>query len=159
MRPRPSALRKRTKQSEESKQTPSTPNAAAAISPATAKKHDPKYPRKVALILVIFHILFAISITIWNLHIYILRPNSFGCIVYLLEFPGAIILKILNQTQNTESVIIYIIAFFINTVFYGFFGYLLGRIFQKYGWDKEIRTLCKLETEVYYEEDIEPKKT
>ena len=149
-----SDIKKKARQLEESKQKTSSP---AVSSPDKAIKHNPKYPRKVALALVIFHILFAISITIWHLHIYILRPNSFGCIIYLLEFPGAIILKILEQTQNIESVIIYIIAFFINTVFYGFLGYFLGRIFQKYGWDKEIRTLCKLETEVY-EEEIESNK-
>jgi len=138
---------------------PKQKTSASAVSlPDTAVKHDPAYPRKVASILVISHILFAISITIWHLHIYILKPNSFGYIVYLLEFPGAIILKILNQTQNIESVTVYIIAFVINTIFYGFLGYLLGRIFQKYGWDNEIRMLWKLEAEVY-EETTEPKKT
>ncbi|MFH0888090.1 MAG: hypothetical protein V1871_02650 [Planctomycetota bacterium] len=149
-----SDIRKKRKQLEDAKKKTLS---AAVSSPAKAIKHDPKYPRKVALALVIFHVIFAISITIWHLHIYILKPNSFGCIVYLLELPGAIILKILGQNQNIESVIIYIIAFFINTVFYGFLGYFLGRIFQKYGWDKEIRTLCKLETEVY-EKEIEPEE-
>jgi hypothetical protein len=133
-----------------------TPDPAAA-SPVAAVKHDPKYPKKIALILIISHVIFALCITIWNFHIYILKPNSFGYMVYLLELPAAIIMKILNQTQNTESVVIYLAAFFINTIFYGFLGYLLGRVFQKYGWDKEIDLLSKMEAEAY-EEKVEPKQ-
>ncbi|MFH1229896.1 MAG: hypothetical protein V1709_00210 [Planctomycetota bacterium] len=141
-----SDIRNKAKHTEESKQKTSAP---AVGLPDTTAKHDSKYPRKVASILVISHILFAISITIWHLHIYILKPHSFGYIVYLLELPGAVILDILGQAQNTESVIIYITAFLINTISYGFLGYLLGRIFQKFGWDKELGMLCQLETEVY----------
>jgi hypothetical protein len=127
-----------------------TPNLAPDSS-APAIKRDSKYPKKIALTLIISHVIFALCITIWNFHIYILKPNSFGYVVYLLELPAAIIMKILNQTQNTESVVIYLAAFLINTIFYGFLGYLLGRVFQKYGWDNEIKLLSKLETEAYEE--------
>jgi hypothetical protein len=151
-----SDYKSKVKQPDESKEKTSEP-ATTAAAPDKTTSRDPKYQRKVAVILVISHIFFAISITIWHLHLYILKPNGFGYIIYLLEIPGAIVMYLLGQTQNIESVIPYIAAFLINTIFYGIIGYFLGRIFQTYGWDKEIDLLWKLESEVY-EESPEPKK-
>lgn len=151
-----SDIKSKVKQHGESKEKTSE-SSPVAVAPDTTASRDPKYLRKVIFILVISHIFFAISITIWHLHPYILKPSGFGCIIYLLELPGAIIIYLLGQTQNIESVVPYIAAFLINTIFYGVIGYFLGRIFQIYEWDKEIPLLWKLESEVY-ENITEPKE-
>src|SRR3989339_449552 len=111
-----------------------------------------KYPKKVAIAFAVFHVIFAVVISIWNFHPYIIKPSGLGYFVYILELPSAIIVGILGGTQSGISpVILYIGAFLINTVFYGFFGYLVGYVLLTYGWDKEVNRLCKLETEVYEE--------
>lgn len=115
-----------------------------------------RYPRRVGFIWLICHIIFAVVITLWYLHPYIFNPSGFGYIIYILEFPGAIMVVLVGQAQDIESAGPYIAAFFINSIFYGFVGYFVGYIFQTYGWDKEAHRLWKLESEVY-EETTQPK--
>lgn len=111
-----------------------------------------KYPKNVAIVFTVYHIIFAVVISIWNFHPYIIEPSGLGYFVYILELPSAIIVGILGGANSGISpMILYIGAFLINTVFYGFFGYLIGYVLQTYGWDKEINRLCKLESEAYEE--------
>jgi hypothetical protein len=132
----------KTKEEKESK-------PAEIAGPATPAS---KYPKKVAIAFAVFHVIFALVISIWNFHPYIINPSGLGYFVYILELPSAIIVGILGGTQSGISPeILYIGAFLINTVFYGFFGYLVGYVLLTYGWDKEVNRLCKLETEVYEE--------
>ncbi|MEW6027310.1 MAG: hypothetical protein AB1599_08455 [Planctomycetota bacterium] len=130
---------------EDAKET--KPDAAAgSVAPPS------KYPRNVGIVFAVWHAVFAIIISIWNFHPYIIKPSGLGYFVYILELPSAIIVGILGGEQSGISpLILYIGAFLINTVFYGFFGYLIGYVLLTYGWDKEINRLCKLETEVYEE--------
>ena len=139
------------------------PRSSGVIKPKEKKESKPaevagpaapasKYPKKVAIAFAVFHVIFALVISIWNFHPYIIKPSGLGYFVYILELPSAIIVGILGGTQSGISpVILYIGAFLINTVFYGFFGYLVGYVLLTYGWDKEVNRLCKLETEVYEE--------
>ena len=111
-----------------------------------------KYPKNVAIVFAVWHVIFALIITIWNFHLYIIKPSGLGYFVYILELPSAIIAGILGGANSGISpVILYIGVFLINTVFYGVFGYLIGYVLLTYGWDKEVNRLCKLETEAYDE--------
>mgnify|MGYP001588880931 FL=1 len=122
----------------------------AAVAGPTAPPS--KYPKNVAIVFTVYHVIFAVVITIWNFHPYIIKPSGLGYFVYILELPSAIIVGILGGEQSGISPeILYSGAFIINTVFYGFFGYLIGYVLLTYGWDKEVNRLCKLETEVYEE--------
>ncbi|MBI5779843.1 MAG: hypothetical protein HZA49_10395 [Planctomycetes bacterium] len=131
---------------------PKEPKGTKPDSLAGAMMPASKYPKKMAVVFSVCHVIFAIIISLWNFHPYIITPNGLGYFVYMLELPSAIIVGILGgANSNISPVILYIGAFLINTVFYGFFGYLIGYVLLTYGWDKEINRLCKLETEAYEE--------
>jgi len=131
---------------------PKAVKAAKSAAPVDVMAPPSKYPKHVAIAFAVFHVVFAIIISIWNFHLYIVTPSGLGYFVYIMELPSAIILSILGGTQSGISpTILYIGAFLINTVFYGFFGYLIGYVLLTYGWDKEVNRLCKLEPEVYEE--------
>lgn len=109
-----------------------------------------KYPKKVAIIFAVCHVIFAVIISIWNFHTYIISPSGLGYFVYILELPSALILVLMGDVQ-IDPAILYIGAFLINTVFYAVLGYLAGYVMMTYGWDQEVHRLCKLEQEVYEE--------
>lgn len=144
------AYSKLAKFSKPSKVTEKVTTAPEA--PQEAGQIDPKYTRRIATIFIVAHIIFAVILSLWYFHRYILEPVGFGYIVYILELPGAVIVYLVGQSQNLESAIPYLAAFIINTIFYGFIGYLLGIFSQKYKWNDEINRLLKMEAEVY--EDV-----
>lgn len=123
-----------------------------AAPPAKPENPDVKYAKQVAIAFGVVHIIFAIFISVWYFHRYILNPIGFGYIIYILEFPGAIVVSLLGMAKDAESATPYIIAFVINTAFYGLIGYLLGILFHKKKWNEEVSRLFKLEPEAY--EDV-----
>ncbi|MDI6732962.1 MAG: hypothetical protein QME51_01990 [Planctomycetota bacterium] len=132
---------------------PKKPEPVSPVQKTAPQVVDPKYPMRVAVVVVVCHLIFALIISAWHLHPYILNPNGFGYLIYILELPAALLIKLLGDIEDINIVLLYVGAFLINTVFYGFLGYLFGYIAQTYEWNKEINRLPQLEAEVY-EEDM-----
>jgi hypothetical protein len=117
----------------------------------TPPGYDPHYKREVAIVFTVSHIIFVLIISAWHLHPYIFNPSGFGYLIYLFEIPASLVIGLIGLTPEKEPVLPYFGAFFINTIIYGFIGYLLGQVFQTYEIDKELERLSKSEEEVYEE--------
>lgn len=129
------------------------PAAAPAPEAAPVKKDEGamaalakrKYFMKVAIIFGVVHIIFASIISIWGFHISIFKPTGADWIVRLAELPGYGLVALIGQSDNIESALPYIVAFVLNTIFYGGIGYVAGYFFKTYHFDEEINTLLDAE--------------
>ncbi|MFA5793664.1 MAG: hypothetical protein WC980_01140 [Candidatus Brocadiia bacterium] len=131
-------------------------SAAAHKAPEVKKAPEPAappspsaYPMKTAITFGVLHVIFALSVTVWNFNLSILQPNSADWIIRLLEIPGALFVSLIGQADNVNSFLPYLIVYLINTLIYAAIGYGVGILIIKYKIDEELKTILHLEEEAY----------
>lgn len=107
------------------------------------------FPRQVTIFCIILHTCFFAVITIWGFHTSILAPHSADWMFRLLEMPGALLVDVIGQSAEVDSVLPYAVIFIVGTIFYAVVGYGLGKLLRRYRIDEDIYDLLHLEEEAY----------
>jgi len=118
---------------------------------------DQKTPKNYALNgAIIFgsvHAFIIILLLLWSLQASIFSTSGGNFLLFLLEWPGVVLTKVLGQAGDLEAVVPYIITFFTNTLVYAAIGFGLGHLFHKKGWIDELENTFLTEEEVLHKEE------
>ena len=108
---------------------------------------EKKFPFRLAIVFVISHVIFAILISLWGFHISIFQPHSADVLLYIMELPGVELAKGIDYA-NIEEEISFILAFFVNTIFYALVGFALGHVALYFQVKEDIDELFLTEAEI-----------